>query len=1059
MFPQINHLGLTNVASLILICGAWVSMLPSQVFAADDVITDKEYERIVVTGSRLQKAAFDQALPVQVLDIDKAVQAGISTVAQLLLRTTMAGGQQFDAGYNSNPGSVSAAEAPPSGGVGSANIGLRGLHPERTLVLVNGRRLGSSGVRGAPSQPDLSLLPLNMVERIEIITEGASAIYGADAVAGVINVILKRNIEGAEFAANISKTKDGGGAIRQFSWVSGHAGKKSNLVISGSYYDRKAISTGQRADGCVKSMFRGEDGTIYTQCYHPVGDNFVVNFTDGVNGPNGGDNWLFYTPGSTNIGVENFSTGAGLPVPPYDDIQIDGNGHNRYLYNSDYNAQRDILEADLIQPVTRFTLAINGTYEVDLLAGDEELFYEAYYFHRHLTNNAVAEINIPTIAGMIPHEDANGELVRTADGSLDLVDNPLNPFSGDAMVVTTLAELPQRREVELDHVRFVAGLRGDLQGEFMAAHGWNYEISAAYDRGMGHQSQPVMHEEHLFLSNETLRLDVNGEPICGLTRQTADFGGILSPQPCVVVDWFAPNIFGHGVNNHGSFSSDAQRNYLVATRTNRTVVEQVLLNAFATGELFDFDNGGSAMAAFGVEYRKDDIWSAVDYLGATGGNAAMNPLTEGATIGSRSVNNAFAEISLPIFVEQAGIELLEVEAAVRFTDESNFGNETTSRTRVTYKPIDSVILSASYGTSFRAPNLREQFLADQFQGVDGTGDPCMVPPDAKIDGVYNAAVDDRPQIVLDNCILNGVDPTALGLVGVLTIPVTVGGNAEQLLPETSTNITYSVKWSPDWDADHQINLAFSWFDIEIENTIRAVNGATIMARCFNDAPNLSSPYCARVRRDGNNIETFNFVTAVDGSFLNVGLETSQGLDINFDYSTNFKDVFGQALTVAWTNQYTQMTAREVTVFADEAPEDLLGDFGNAKHRLVSTVNMTLGNFDLMFVGRYLSGTHADDTTATTAACDRFITSTDLILPDNTRPNIQPICQAGGAFYLDTSLTWKQEGFRITAGINNLLDKKAPLVARSAGSNRANMVTSSGYDLVGQNVFLNATYSF
>jgi iron complex outermembrane receptor protein len=1061
MFKQLpHHASVTKSVRHILLFGLTFSMLPSQSFAANETtVEEKKIERIVVTGSRLQKAAFDQAVPVQVLVIDDAIKAGISSVAQLLQRTSMAGGQQFDSTYNSSAGNSNFAEAPPSGGVGSSNIGLRGLDPERTLILVNGRRIGSSGVRGAPSQPDLSLLPLNMVDRIEIITEGASSIYGADAVAGVINVIMKRGYQGAEISANVTKTKEGGGAIRQFSFVTGHQGNKSNLVLSAAYYDQKAISVGQRADGCVRTMARSEDGTIYTECDFFSADNFALNFVDGFTGPNGGDFFTFYTPGATNIGVPNFSTGAGLPEPPYDTVRIDGNGRNRYRYNDNYTVQGDMLRSDLVQPATRFSLSLNGTYQIDLLGGDEELFYEAYYFHRHLTSHAITEQSIPTISGLIPHEDADGNLVRDADGALDLVDNPMNPFSSDATVIVTLDDLPQIRDVELDHVRFLVGLRGDFPAKTMAAKGWNYEMHASYDRGMGHQSQQVLHEGNLFLSNETLRLDVNGNPICGLNKQSSDLGGFLTLKDCVVTDWFAPSIFSFDQNNSGTFGSDAEREYLVATRTNRTVVEQVLLNAYATGELFDFDMGGTVIAAFGAEYRKDDIWSAVDYLGATGGNAAVNPLSEGATIGGRKVNSTFAEISLPIFVGKLGIELLEIEAAVRFTDESNFGNKTTSRARMTYKPVDSVILSASYGTSFRAPNLREQFLADQLQGVSGYSDPCMVPQDANIGGVYDPAADNRPQVVHDNCIQNGADPTALGLIGVISIPVTVGGNSEQLLPETSTNYTYSLKWNPDWDTDYKVNFALTFFDIEIENTIRSIDGAIIMARCYNDAPNLSSPFCARINRNTDNIPEVNVVTGIDASFLNVGLETSKGFDINFDYSIIFTNVFSETLTMEWSNQYTQMTEREVTIFTDEAPEDLLADFGNAKHRLVSTVNFGLGNFDLLFVGRYLSGTHADDTTSTTRLCDRFIESTDLVLPDGSRPNVQPICQAGGAFYLDTSLTWKQDNFRVTAGINNVLDKKTPRVSWDAGSNRANMVTSSGYDLFGQTLFLNSTYAF
>lgn len=1076
MFKQLRQSNVAKAVRFALFSGVTLSMLPTYATAQEEQDA-KEPERISVTGSRLQKAEFDQAAPVQVLEIDSAVKAGISTVAELLQRTSLAGGQQLDATYNSNSGNSNASEAPPTGGVGSSNVGLRGLGPERTLILVNGRRLGSSGVRGAPAQPDLSLLPLNMVQRIEIITEGASSIYGADAVAGVINVILKSGMENTEISANVTKTKDGGGAIRQFSFVTGHQTEKSSFVISGSYYDRERITVGSRADECIRWMIHDDQGNIYDACRNRYFNNAVLNF--GEASDQGGDIFAFYTPGTTNIGVDNWSSGGGLPAPNYDYVSIEGSGRNNYTYSADHHDQWDRFNADLIQPATRYTLAVNGNLKLDLFGGDEEFFYETYYFHRHLTNQAASEQQIPTIPGMIPQEDANGELIRNDDGSLALVDNPLNPFAGDAMPIVTIDELSQKRDVELDHIRVVAGLRGDFTSPTLNEKGWNYEMFASYDRGMGHQSQPVLHEEHLFISNETLRLDADGNVTCGLTGISADYGGILTLKECVPVNWFAPNIYSIGEKNGGSFGSDEERDYLVATRTNRTVVEQTMFSAFATGDLFDFDNGDTSTMAFGAEFRRDDIWSAVDYLGATGGNAGENPLTEGATIGSRNVKSFFAEIYMPFIAGQPGIETLDFEAALRYTKESNFGNETTSRMRVTYKPIEEVILSMSYGTSFRAPNLREQFLADQFQGVSGSSDPCSVPGDASADGVYNPSGDTRSDTVINNCLLQGADPYSLGLNGILNIPVTVGGNAQDLLPETTDNYTYSLKWNPDFDGPLRMNFAITYFEIEIENTIRSINGATIMSRCFNDAPNLASPFCDRLKRDGaGKIPSLNFITEVDGSFLNVGLETSKGFDINLDLSMDFGDVFGEELKVTWTNIYTQMTEREVTIFetpteeelaglSDEAkeakmagtgPENLLGDFGNNRHRLASNLTFDMGNFSWLLAGRYISGTQTDDTTAETWTCNRYVQSTEIMV-DGVRPMVQPICNAGGAFYLDTSLTWSLDNMRISAGITNLLDKQPPRVSMFAGSNRSNLVTSSGYDLVGQSYFLNATYSF
>ena len=184
----------------------------------------EEVEEIVVTGSRIARDEYSSAAPLQTFDISSARQIGITSVSELLQRSTIANGQQLNGELNTNAGNSNASEAPAIGGVGSANISLRGLGPERTLVLINGRRLGSSGVRGAPAQPDINLIPFNLVERVEVITEGASSVYGADAVAGVVNLILRDQFDGFEVTLNGEKPSDSGGEIIQASFLTGPAG-------------------------------------------------------------------------------------------------------------------------------------------------------------------------------------------------------------------------------------------------------------------------------------------------------------------------------------------------------------------------------------------------------------------------------------------------------------------------------------------------------------------------------------------------------------------------------------------------------------------------------------------------------------------------------------------------------------------------------------------------------------------------------------------------------------------------------------------------------------------
>ena len=1024
---------------------------------AEEAGVEEEVERISVTGSRLKKQEFANAAPVHVITGADAIKTGVRTVAELLQNTSMANGQQMNTSFNSNSGGSNASEPPPTGGVGSSNIGLRGLGAERTLILLNGRRLGASGVRGAPSQPDIGLIPVAMVDRVEIITEGASSIYGADAVAGVINIILKDSFDGFEVSGYISDTEQGGGKTSDFSFITGFEGDKAKFTISGSYYDRERIAVKDRTD-CIKKIVRTEAGKKIATCSSRFWDNTVLEF--GSPSPTG-DFAFFYTPGQTDVGIPNFSSAFGLPDPSSSVIDINtGNQRERREYSPLHQDGVDRMQADLVQPVTRYSLALNGSYMPDWFGGDEEIFYEGYYFHRSVKNTASTEQIFPTAAAMIPHEDANGNLVVNADGSLNLVDNPLSPFPNDASNILTLEDLAQVRNVELNHFRFVTGLRGDFTSEWLENNSWSYEMSASYDRGVGDQNQTVMNETNLTLSLGTLRLDNAGNAICGISAP----GGIgfITPNPCVPVDIFAPSVFTGGKYGGGTFATQAERDFLLGTRINTTTVEQAMVSAFMSGDMFEFSSGGIASGSFGMEYRKDTISSAGDMLGSTGLIAAENPLTEGATIGSRNVTDFFGEIGLPILVGQDYAELLEVELALRYTDESNFGDELTQRVRVTYKPTEDLLFSSSYGTSFRAPNLREQFLANQFGGVAGSADPCSVPAHIQTDGAYNASAEDRSATVLANCTATGADYTQIGLNGIPTIPTSASGNVDDLKPETSENITASFKWTPVFDGDFEFDLGITYFSLEVEDTIRQISAQTMLIRCY-DSENLSSPFCSRIEREQRGRpDSVNFPSLVDNSFINIGSETSKGVDVNTHFATNFEDVLGLPVHLSWNNQYTLQTERDLTIFKGEDAEDLLGDFGTPEHKLVSTLNLTSGDWNWMIQASYLSGTEADDDTSTTQFCDTGANAAGNYNENNRlvgHPNTANVCSAPAATYVDTSVSYNSDDFSATFGIQNVMDKDAPLVDIAAGSNRGNMVTSSGYDLYGRTFFLTGTVRF
>lgn len=1045
-----------------LIAGS-LSMAPT-VFAQDDDM-DGELEEIIVTGSRIRRDSYTSAAPLQTYDVDEARKAGITNVSDLLQQSTIAYGRQINGELNTNAGNSNASESPPLGGVGSANVALRGLDPERTLVLLNSRRLGSSGVRGAPAQPDINLIPLTMVERIEVITEGASSVYGADAVAGVVNVILRDDFEGFEINASGNVPQDDGGEVGQFSFMMGGQGDNTNFIVGGEYYKRERVTAGSRVD-CMRMIRQTQSGQVFSNCSNGFFDNAVID-TGGLFGEGPliaptGDIFAYYTPGQSDTGVPDWSSTANLPpcTPPLVGGTVGDGFSNRYTCDPRWNDNAERLAADLVQGMERFSLMVSSSWRPGWF-GDEEVYFEGMYLNRQTNNKASTEQIFPSIPALIPQEDENGNIIVDATGAPVLVDNPMSPFPNSTSVLVTLGDsLPQTRDVELQHIRMVGGIRGSFTAGWLADNNWSWDGYVSYDRGVGHVDQPVMNENNLIMAIDTLRLDADGNPICGINRPGGvvgnDLGFIQNPQACVPIDWFNPSMFvTDGVSTGGGFATQAEEDYLIANRTNRTAVNQTIAAAYVTGEVFDIPTGGPVAIAFGLEYRKDEIDSSTEFLGANGLVTAENPQQEGDSVGSRSLKEVYIEANVPLLLDKPLAQSLEVEAALRYTDESNFGEETTGRFRATWRPNDLLSFSSSYGTSYRAPNLREQFLGDQFSGTGGRTDPCVVPPEAGIGQVYNPALDNRPQVVIDNCVQSGADPEQLGLIATTTIPVRVGGNVSDLKPETSETFTATVQFTPppisDWLT---LDFAVSYFDIVIEDTIRSIDPATIAFKCYNDAPGLTSPFCPRLGpRIGNDLG-FNLIGDIDASFVNVGEETSAGWDVNARAGASFG--FGD---VTWLNAATFSTERQTQVFVGDTVDELKGTYGNPELLYNSNLIVTMGeNWTFNYLARFVGETTADRVarSAQNADCDNFQVRPDLLETTEATANV---CDAPSAWYHDVAATYAQDTWSVTGGIKNLADKQPPLISNATGTTRVNRVTSSGYEQYGRQFFVSFSKAF
>lgn len=1081
-------------------------VLPAQAQEEDaDEPTDEAapVEEITVTGSRIKRDTFSTTTPIQVLSTEEAQRIGIQSITELLQKSTAASGEKIDASLNTNAGQTNASEAPPEGGIGSSCINLRGLGCERTLVLVNGKRLGLAGIRGAPPQPDINMLPIAMVEGVDLLTGGLSTVYGADAVAGVVNVRLKEDFEGLSFTATTDLTDNEGGEIYQASLAGGIGSGIGNFTFGMEYSRQERVTTGDRDfTRCLRRGAHNQtmDGRVISTCRSDFPDNWVVTgpnfFESGDLMTNDGSTLhpldatlLIYTPGSSNIldaqgnPLTGFSTFFGLSNSPDPNLQqFPSSGRpfalDRFRYtDSVANDQFDRRIADLWRPFERFSLVTNG--HLDLGWGsNEEAYFEGYYFNRQNDVIAATEQIFPTILGQAPLVDAGNNPILDDNGAVQMVDNPMNPFPGDVSPILTLDDIPQTFDTELQQVRLVSGLRGD----FPFSDRWSYDVSASYDRATGFVAQPILLENNLFFATQAIGVvaDENGDPtnqvVCG-PRVGPDINGFLTPPDCVPADLLNMSVADVPGVSSGRFATQAERDYLVQNRTNRTVTELTQAQAYVFGDLFDIPTGGTVGSAFGIEYRVDEIDSQNSAAGVLGLNAAENPLQEGETRGERTTFDVYGEISAPIVVDAAWASLFQVDAAVRFTDDENFGNETVYKLGALWDINEYLAISGSFNTSFRAPNLREQFLADQAGALPGGSDPChsqsfmLLEPGPTRDRLEN------------NCLLSGADPTVLGSSFTVAIPTSTGG-ALGLNPETSDSFTATVTASQPWTDRFGFDIAVTYFDIEIEDTVRALEPGTIVSRCFFDQPDLQSPFCARVERNRPNAPPdLNFISFVRAGFVNTGVETAKG----FDITTRLNADVGPA-AVNWSTASTIMDERLSQEFppteADPDGSAIVNDvgrIGNPEIAFQSTLGVDWNELSFVWQARWW-----DDTEFPEGAPNPVITDTDGLIMggefDGQNPAdvfdeftdfgffnssqfveslgpLRPVTRAEGQWQHDFSASYNLETMSFTLGINNVFDEEPPLIDQAAGPNRNNAVTSARYDLIGRSYFFRYLLQF
>ncbi|WP_026375547.1 TonB-dependent receptor domain-containing protein [Aestuariibacter salexigens] len=753
--------------------------------AAQEAAADEEaVEKIQVTGSRIRKAEFASNAPIATVGAEQfELTATVNT--ESLLNTLPQVIPGLDRTSN-NPGN------------GTATVDLRGLGTNRTLVLINGTRAVPTTSGGTV---DINSIPTALIKDVEVLTGGASAVYGSDAVAGVVNFILKDDFEGVQAQTSYEVTEEGDASIWNADLTIGgnFADGKGNVVFNMSYTDRDDLFQGDRHFSSYAAFDDGEGGFI------PGGSSgvpgtailngmFVTFNEDGSARPfvTGGDNNDFYNYAPVNY--------IQLPQERH---QITAIGNYEITDNAEVYGRAMFTDSRVPQQLAATPIFQTATFSLD--------------------NNPFLPV-----ATQQQISDAIGDGVDT-DG--DGIDDTATAFLRRRMI-----EVGERRsEDSFNSYQFQMGVKG-----FIEDSSWSYDVY--YQTGKVENSSVQLgninrgrFNQSLLLASEggNVIVDANGNPSCA--NPSAN-GGTVGCAPM--------NLFGPG-----NISAQAAE-FLRTAVASQALFNQKMFAASLAGDTegwFELP-GGPIGLAFGYENRDEDFEFLPSQDLAAGTIAGFNGAP--GLAGGYDVSEWFVEAYLPILEGVEFADLLDLELAYRSADYSTAGSVESYKIAGSWAPVESFRIRAGFNTAVRAPNIGELF-APESEGFPGAADPCSA-----------SGVTDNSARVRDLCIATGVpasevftnsiDP-ASGQVRAL------GGGNPNLKEEEAETLTVGFVY----DVTEEFSFSLDYFDIEIEDAVSGAGTNNILNLCYNDPVNggVGSAYCNAVQRRANG--TIDFVR--DGS--------------------------------------------------------------------------------------------------------------------------------------------------------------------------------------------------
>ena len=866
-----------------------VSFAPSAL-AQDAGADDASIEEIITTGSRIKRSDLDSASPVTVIDQEDILVTGVTDVGALLQRLPSMSGSPIGTTTN-------------NGGNGSVQIDLRGLGAIRTLTLVNGKRTVDGG--------DYQTIPAAMIERVEILKDGASAVYGADAVAGVVNIITKSGFDGIQIDAQTADWFDSEGAQNSVALIAGKDFDGGNFLFGAEYVNQElAFQSDAPWDffqdsyfvypaGCeVGGITRPYDGTgdpATSGCY-PVGSSRIPESRLGFISQG---TFLVDTPDAATtpyeVGLFSPHDGRTYNYAPVNYIQTPYERANLFVRSS----------FDLSDSMT-----LSGELRGNIRESSQELAPMPYNSPTDPGFSGVFDVaGTPTAYNGVSPD--NYYLRRAVDlynatNGTTLAYEPLSN-ARRRMIETTRRFTQDITQIQANIT--LAGSFNELDWDVYYNKGWRDRSDADFGQFSGPRLANAF--------GPSADLDGDGQPEC--YQNVADPSTIITG--CVPFNFFG----GGAVNADGTPSlttvTQDMIDYVAIDLVDNTEIKQDQGGFSLAGANFNLP-GGELGWAVGYEYRKEFVSFNPD---SAKQQDAVTGNTGAGTRGGYSSDSIFLELFAPVF--DNGTQAINLKAGARWDDFSTFGDDTTFQYGIEFNALDSLKFRATFGEVFRAPGIFELFAGQQ-DSFPTYNDPC--------DPTNNGS----------GVIAPGCTNTTTQLD--TQVLARVGGNPF-LGAESGDTVTAGIVWTPEF-GDHDISVTVDYWQIELDNLITNLGVQFILDDCYNA---LNANACALITRRASD---FSIASILDAP-LNAALGKAEGIDTEIRWG--FETGIGEFETAfLWAHN----TDRSRTAFEGDPVQDVLGTF-NGSAFAEDKINYSIGyfkdDFSIRYLGEYISELTAD----------------------------------------------------------------------------------------------------